>query len=84
MHDGLQREVMLRQSVLTTLVQSYEQARISEVRDTPVITVLYTPFVPAGPDDLRLELVVALGLLAGGMAGIIFAFLIEALPSRVA
>lgn len=77
-HDGLQREVMLRQSVLTTLVQSYEQARISEVRDTPVITVLQTPFLPPGPDDRRLVLSAALGIVLGGMAGIVFAFLVEA------
>jgi uncharacterized protein involved in exopolysaccharide biosynthesis len=77
-HDGLQREVVLRQSVLTTLMQSYEQARISEVRDTPVITVLQTPFLPPGPDDRRLVLSAALGIVLGGMAGIVFAFLKEA------
>jgi uncharacterized protein involved in exopolysaccharide biosynthesis len=77
-HDGLQRELSLRQSVLTTLVQSYEQARISEVRDTPVITILQAPFLPPGPDDRRLVLSAALGIVLGGMAGIVFAFLIEA------
>lgn len=77
-HDGLQREVSLRQSVLTTLMQSYEQARISEVRDTPVITVLQVPFLPPGPDDRRLVLSAALGIILGGMAGIVLAFLVEA------
>ena len=68
----------LDQDVLTTLVQAYEQARISEVRDTPVITVLQAPFLPPGPDDRRLLLSAALGIVLGGMAGIVFAFLIEA------
>jgi len=77
-HEGLQREVLLRQSVLTTLTQSYEQARISEVRDTPVITVLQVPFFPPGPDDRRLVLSAALGIVLGGMAGIVLAFLVEA------
>lgn len=77
-HDGLQREVTLRQSVLTTLVQSYEQARITEVRDTPVITVLQTPFLPPGPDPRRRVLAAALGIVLGGMFGIVFAFLVEA------
>jgi len=77
-HDGLQREVTLRQSVLTTLVQSYEQARIAEVRDTPVITVLQAPFLPPGPDARRRVLSAALGIVLGGMAGIVFAFLVEA------
>jgi uncharacterized protein involved in exopolysaccharide biosynthesis len=78
-HDGLQREVTLRQSVLTTLVQSYEQARIQEVRDTPVITVLQEPFLPPGPDEVSLLLVLALGLVLGAMIGVVLAFVVEAL-----
>ncbi|MDH3285397.1 MAG: Wzz/FepE/Etk N-terminal domain-containing protein, partial [Acidobacteriota bacterium] len=61
-HDRLERDISLRQQVYTTLVQSFEQARISEVRDTPVITVLQAPFFPPGPDDARILLVVALGI----------------------
>lgn len=77
-HDRLQRDISLRQQVYTTLVQSFEQARISEVRDTPVITVLQAPFLPPGPDDGRLLLVVALGAVLGGMAGVVVAFVVEA------
>lgn len=76
-HDRLQREIGLRQSVYTTLVQSFEQARISEVRDTPVITVLQAPFLPP-PDDRRLFLTVALGIVLGGLAGVVLAFGVEA------
>ncbi|MEP6618919.1 MAG: hypothetical protein ABJE47_06380 [bacterium] len=39
----LQRRVELRQQVFTTLSQAYEQARIEEVRNTPVVTVLDRP-----------------------------------------
>ncbi|HUF76358.1 MAG TPA: Wzz/FepE/Etk N-terminal domain-containing protein [Longimicrobiales bacterium] len=77
-HDRLQRDISLRQGVYTTLVQSFEQARISEVRDTPVITVLQAPFVPPGPDERRLLLVIALGVVLGGMAGVVLAFVVEA------
>lgn len=76
--QALQREVTLRSSVLTTLVQSFEQARISEVRDTPVITVLQDPYMPPGPDDRRLVLSAALGIVLGGMMGIVLAFVVEA------
>lgn len=76
--QALQREVTLRSSVLTTLVQSYEQARISEVRDTPVITVLQEPYLPPGPDPRRLVLSAALGVVLGGMMGIVLAFVVEA------
>jgi uncharacterized protein involved in exopolysaccharide biosynthesis len=77
-HDRLQREVMLYQSVLTTLVQSYEQASITEVRDTPVITVLQEPFLPPGRDPRGTVLRAVLGIVLGGMAGIVLAFLVEA------
>jgi uncharacterized protein involved in exopolysaccharide biosynthesis len=39
----LERRVNLRQEVALALAQSYEQARIDEVRDTPVITVVDRP-----------------------------------------
>jgi uncharacterized protein involved in exopolysaccharide biosynthesis len=39
----LQRNIDLRQQVYTSLAEAYEQARISEVRDTPVITVVDSP-----------------------------------------
>ena len=78
-YERLQRTVSLRQTVFTTLVQSFEQARISEVRDTPVITVFQSPFLPPGPDDRNLLLFVALGIVLGGMAGVVLAFIVEAL-----
>jgi len=61
-HDRLDRELSMQQQVYTTLAQSYEAARIDEVRDTPVITVIEPPDLPAKPDP-RLALVK--GLLAG-------------------
>jgi uncharacterized protein involved in exopolysaccharide biosynthesis len=75
----LERDISLRQQVYTTLVQSFEQARIAEVRDTPVITVLQAPYVPPGPDSRRLPLVVALGLALGGIGGVVLAFVVEAM-----
>jgi uncharacterized protein involved in exopolysaccharide biosynthesis len=60
--DRLQREVNMQQQVYTTLAESYEAARIDEVRNTPVITIVEPPDLPAKPDP-RLALVK--GLLAG-------------------
>lgn len=77
-YERLQRNVSLRQQVYTTLVQSFEQARIAEVRDTPVITVLQPPYMPPGPDERRLALFLALGLVLGGMGGTVLAFVVEA------
>jgi uncharacterized protein involved in exopolysaccharide biosynthesis len=49
-YDRLADNVSLRQQLYTTLAQSYEQARIEEVRDTPVITIVEPPMLPARPD----------------------------------
>jgi uncharacterized protein involved in exopolysaccharide biosynthesis len=81
-YDRLERDISLRQQVYTTLVQSFEQARIAEVRDTPVITVLQAPFLPAR-DSRRVALMGAVGLVLGGIAGLVLAFVIEAVRRPV-
>lgn len=48
--DRLQRMVGMRQEVVTMLMQSHEQARIDEVRNTPAITVIERPSLPFRPD----------------------------------
>jgi uncharacterized protein involved in exopolysaccharide biosynthesis len=77
--ERLQRTISLRQQLYTGLVQALDEARIAEVRDTPVITVLQAPFLPPGPDDRSLLLAIALGLVLGGMGGIVLAFIVEAI-----
>lgn len=64
-HDRLQRRVTLRQQLYTSLQQSYQQASIEEVRNTPVVTVVDRPATPARPDERRLLFRVFLGLLVG-------------------
>lgn len=73
-HDRLQRQVALRQGVVTSLSQSYEQARISEVRNLAVITVVEPPEEPVQRNPRGLALRGALGLMLGGMLGVFFAF----------
>ena len=48
------------------------------MRDTPVMTVLQPPFMPPGPDERRLKLFLALGLVLGAMGGTVLAFVVEA------
>jgi uncharacterized protein involved in exopolysaccharide biosynthesis len=64
-HDRLERNVFLNQRLFETLSQSYEQARIEEVRDTPVITVVEDPLIPAKADPRPFGRAVAAGLLLG-------------------
>jgi len=73
----LQRQVDLANQVYLSLAQSYEQARIEEVRNTPVITVL------DGPDNLvrraggNLMFNGVVGLFLGLVFGCAYAFAVE-------
>ena len=65
----LQREVALQQAVYTTLAQAFEQAKIEAVRDTPLITMVERPNLPARPDPRgtirKLALAIVLGVVVG-------------------
>jgi uncharacterized protein involved in exopolysaccharide biosynthesis len=75
----LERDLSLRQEIYATLAQSYEQARIDEVRDTPLITIVERPILPPRPDSRSTLLKAGLALLLGLIGGIGIAFLLEAL-----
>ena len=68
----LQRRVDLRQQVYTALAQGYEQARVDEVRNTPVITVIDEPRGPARQTAPRLLVNAFLGLLLGGFVALTY------------
>jgi uncharacterized protein involved in exopolysaccharide biosynthesis len=65
--ERLQRDLALKQQIYTSLAQAYEGARIREVRDTPVITVVEAPSLPMLPEPRgRLNRVI-MGFLLGGV-----------------
>jgi len=74
----LQQEMMLRQQVYTALVQTYEQARIDEVRNTPVITVLESPAGSAAPRSRGTLGRAIVGLVLGAILAAFLALLREA------
>ncbi len=70
-YERLNRQLQLRQTVHTSLVQSLEQARIDEVRDTPTITIVEHPGPPAVPDSRRVPFVFLFGAATGLVVGIV-------------
>jgi len=72
--DRLNRVVTMRQQLYTSLAQAYETAKIEEVRDLPVITVIEPPELPIEPTAHGGTRRTLLGLLIGGLAGVLLAF----------
>jgi len=68
--DRLARRVSEQQELYSSLSQAYEQAKIEEVRDTPLFTILEEPELPARPDRRYLLLKVLLGLILGSGFGL--------------
>jgi uncharacterized protein involved in exopolysaccharide biosynthesis len=81
-NDRLQRAVNSRQSLYNALATSYEQAKIEEVRDLPVITVLEPPELPIQPDPRGGRRKTMIGVLAGLVFGIVLAFVLDRLAAN--
>jgi uncharacterized protein involved in exopolysaccharide biosynthesis len=73
--DRLQRDVELHQQVYTALVLQREQARVGRVRDTPVITMLEEPEVPAVGEPRKSVQKAIFGALIGILVGALLALL---------
>ncbi len=70
----LRRRVEIRQEVSLTLKREYEAARIEEVNDTPVITVIDPPVPPQKKSSPKPTLLVILGVFLGAVVGLLWAF----------
>jgi uncharacterized protein involved in exopolysaccharide biosynthesis len=71
----------VQRQLVTSLTQAYEQARLDEVRDTPVITVMDAPERAARPEPRRLAVLTLLGLLAGTVVGAVVGYVREYLAA---
>ncbi len=80
--DRLRRQVSLQQAVFTSLTQSYEDARIRELRDMPVITMIETPEIPTIPEPRKRVIRLIAGILIGGVVGVFLSLLSDIIRRR--
>ena len=80
--DRMQRDVSMRQAVFSSLTQSYDEVRMRELRDTPVITMVDEPTVPAKPEPRSRGIRTLMGFLVGGAVGALLAFAGDAMAKR--
>lgn len=64
-YDRLQRRVQAKQEVFLSLTKAYEDARIAEVRDTPVLTIVDRAVPPVRRTWPRRKLMVIVAAFAG-------------------
>jgi uncharacterized protein involved in exopolysaccharide biosynthesis len=64
-NDRLARDVAMRQQIYTSLAQAYEQARVDEARNTPVLSIIERPETPTWPKSRGLVLRGVLSLMIG-------------------
>jgi uncharacterized protein involved in exopolysaccharide biosynthesis len=68
----VQRQVQQKEDVVATLTQSYEQSRIAEAGDLPVLSVIDVARPPVRRSFPRPSIFVPLGLLLGTIAGLVY------------
>jgi uncharacterized protein involved in exopolysaccharide biosynthesis len=75
--EQLDRDVSMRQAVFTSFAQAYEQAKIDEVRNTPLVTIVERPEAPTGPLRRRALTKSIVAALVGGVLAVMIAIGIE-------
>lgn len=71
----LRRQLDIRQEVYLTLKREFETARIEEVNDTPVITVIDPAIPPQRKSSPQRRMMVLLALIGGALMGSLWALL---------
>lgn len=80
--ERLERSVIAAQQIVTSLEESYEQARIREVRDTPVITVIEEPAVSTKPNPRGRVRRAVMGLIIGSAIAVFILLVIESVRRK--
>jgi uncharacterized protein involved in exopolysaccharide biosynthesis len=75
--NRLERKVQLKQELYLSLSKSYEDARIAEVQDTPLLTVIDRAAAPTRPSSLGPKAGTVLGMFVGALIGVILAFIAD-------
>lgn len=69
--ERIQREITIRQQAYMSLLLNVSEARLREARDTPVITVLEAPVLPAVGEPRRSAMKAVVGAIAATLLALI-------------
>jgi len=68
--ERLQRDVTIRQELFLNIARQLEEARIQEVRDTPVFSIIDSPTIPTRRALPRRRQILLAGVVLGGLIGV--------------
>jgi uncharacterized protein involved in exopolysaccharide biosynthesis len=80
----LQRDVVMKQQLYTSLLQAYDHARIEEARNQPSITILEPPERPTTPERSSAASMPLLWAITGLLIAIMLAFIRERMAETAA
>lgn len=80
--ERLTRAVSQREEVYSGLVQALEQAKLDEIRDTPLLTITELPELPARPDRRGLVIATLIAMVMGCFVGAVVAVVRYALERQ--
>ena len=80
----LQRDVVMKQQLYTSLLQSYDRARIEEARNLPAVTMLESPERPPKAERSSAASMPLLGAITGLLIAIVLAFIRERMAETAA
>jgi tyrosine-protein kinase Etk/Wzc len=75
--NRLSRDVQVKQELFLTLSKAHTEARIAEVRDTPVLTVVDSAVAPFRRARPQRALGVIIATVLGTLAGIVLAYIVD-------
>ena len=76
-YGRLQRIVDMRQTLYSRMLEAYENARIEDVRNLPVINIIEAPQLPIGPDARGGVRKTGIGMIIGFALALILAFILN-------
>ena len=83
-HGRLQRAVQLKEDLVARLTEAYDEARIAEAGDIPLISVIDSAVPPVRRSFPVWWQLLLVGLALGALAGIVLAYLLEAKRTWIA
>jgi succinoglycan biosynthesis transport protein ExoP len=81
--DAINQSIQLKERTYSTLLEQYESARVNEALLANSVSVVEPAYLPNQPATPRVVMNMVLGILGGLVLGVVLAFIVENLDTRI-